>query len=801
MSLLKKISTNVTTSTLILSFVVSFVLPAGFIVYPQKAEAQAGAAASCVAGYGTAAISAQASLTQDIIGVSNSQLGRTAQDTLTGGSANAVSFNNCILKPLGTAIAITLIRNIGASVVNWVNSGFEGKPLFVTDFGGTLLDTADQVFGQFIEGSELGFLCNDFSFQIRLELALKYSQPFREQVRCTLSDIGSNVNSFVDNNGGTGWDNWLELTTRPTNNIYGAFLVADTEATQRALRAVGQKEKQITIGQGFLNFDTCDVWENNSDVIASQYAASNSSVVNPTALSTSSDNSFTPVNADAAENTTLNTNPTTISEFAGNFDNKPKCKSSSTKTPGGIIAGKLSSVLGQSEIQSAVAQEIDQVIAATLNQIAQKALQGAGGLLGLSKKNSSSQPSYLDRYRAQYYGDQIPGSVDIGASSELDNYQVGSYTDAQALLSNTLDPNIRAITDTVNANVDAASNRQQQQITTFIDTYGASNTATTNGALLKSTSQSSGTNPGAAVDGVTITNQYVKGSATYSDDPNPWWEVNIGAVKKITEVRIWKVSNKSSGQTLETFNVIARNNTGEVWRSGLIDGRQSANPIIIPINQSASSIRIQKNAAEISCFSNYQGYDDGNICYNPLELAEVQVITPIEAVSSTGTPTVSANNNQSSNSSQNSNTGSNSSVNNDPTSPVSIKDTQKTIQTGGVVAVNSPIVSAGNRQIGPLEVSLESSDGKTISFDSVFSDVLIGVKQDGVTRNFNPGSNGTMIFNGISTGPNHNSEIIISGNLKILPIGSSYNLKITAKDMEDVVLSSGTIKINVNSGN
>jgi len=109
-NLIKKIVTSLLLSALI--------VPTAFLSLPKKVEAQSGGLAACVAGYAAALIPALASAPQDVIGVPVSQFGRTAQDSLTGGSANALSFNNCVLRPLGKIIVITLIRNIGSSVVN-----------------------------------------------------------------------------------------------------------------------------------------------------------------------------------------------------------------------------------------------------------------------------------------------------------------------------------------------------------------------------------------------------------------------------------------------------------------------------------------------------------------------------------------------------------------------------------------------------------------------------------------------------------------------------------------------------------
>lgn len=789
---------NLSAHVICFAIIASLMVPAGLLAQPRQVSAQSGTVAACAAAFTTSAATQAPGSVQEAVGVPSANVGRFLGDIFSGGSVNTNTLTTCILKPLGQALVIALIRNIGASVVNWVNSGFEGKPLFVTDFEGTLLNAADQVMGTFIEGTELGFLCKDFSFKIRLELALKYSRPFQDRITCTLSKIGDNIENFVQNNGGAGWDNWLSLTARPTNNVYGAYLVAESELAQRAGRAKNIQEKKITIGSGFLNFDTCDEYESAGEARARTVAASNANISNPS-VGTASINPFSVAITSQqimdenltnylASETSFNASPATLSEFTSNFDSKPQCKPGkmTTKTPGKIIADKLSSVLGQSEIQSAVATEIDHVIAATLNQIAQKAISGASGLLGLSKKRSTSGPTYLDRYRAQYYGTALPASTDIGAGTELDDYRIGSIGEAQGLFTSESNPNIRNINEAANAGITASTNQQSQQQASLVSAFSSGN-ATANAALLKPTSQSSGTNPGGAVDGITQTNQYVKGSSTYEDDANPWWEVNLGQTRKIQEIRIWKVSDKSGADSLGMFTISAKTSAGEVWLSSVIDGGQTNNPIVVPVNQNASAIRIQKNAAVKSCNEHYQSYSGNASCYRPLELAEVEVIEVMGAASTTGTAT-----NQKPDSPSQS-----SSTNNDPNSPVTVASQTGTAKSGDVFGAEISVSSPADRSIGSLEVAFESSTGQPVTFDDAFSQITISMKQNGVTRNFQPASNSSITFTGVSTGPSHDSRIILTGQLKTLPPGASYTTRVTAKGSDGAVLSVGTIKFTV----
>ncbi len=123
-----------------------------------------------------------------------------------------------------------VIRQLTADIVNWINSGFDGNPAFVTNPAGFFTDIVDEQIGLMIsESSDLKFLCTPFSLDIRLALAFKY-RPFRKKVTCTLTDIIKNSKNAVDGasiNGFTkgdfkqgGWPAFVSMTTEPATNKF-----------------------------------------------------------------------------------------------------------------------------------------------------------------------------------------------------------------------------------------------------------------------------------------------------------------------------------------------------------------------------------------------------------------------------------------------------------------------------------------------------------------------------------------------------------------------------------------------------
>src|SRR5690606_1528490 len=121
-----------------------------------------------------------------------------------------------------------------------------------------LRDIADQVAGDFIYGSELGFLCSPFELDVRAALDIQYqeSQDFGSQVQCTLSDVVNNVENFGQSF--SNWSDWFQITTRPQNNPYGAMLMAQAELDARIRNAQGQELELLDWGEGFLSMRQCD---------------------------------------------------------------------------------------------------------------------------------------------------------------------------------------------------------------------------------------------------------------------------------------------------------------------------------------------------------------------------------------------------------------------------------------------------------------------------------------------------------------------------------------------------------------
>jgi len=161
-------------------------------------------------------------------------------------------FGDCIMRTIAKAV----LQQITSSIVNWINSGFNGKPSFVTNFNQFFNNVGDQAAGEFIRGTGLSFLCSPFQLQIRIAIAQSYAR--RGAASCTLTGVIKNINSFMNGNFSQGgWGGLLQFTTIPTNNPFGAYAYAQIGLQSSINSAQNNARNNLSPG-GFISLQKCD---------------------------------------------------------------------------------------------------------------------------------------------------------------------------------------------------------------------------------------------------------------------------------------------------------------------------------------------------------------------------------------------------------------------------------------------------------------------------------------------------------------------------------------------------------------
>lgn len=327
-----------------------------------------------------------------------------AANTLTSTFASALNIKEFTLDGIAYGITRTIIQSMVRSIVNWINSGFQGSPAFVTDLQGHLRNIADQVVSDVLTNSELAFLCSPFQLDVRIAIAQNYNEQrdglgFNPQ--CTLEDVTQNMEGFLQGSFSEGgWAGWFELTQGEANDPNAAYLDAQLSVNAAIRDAQGQAITELDWGDGFLSFRVCDETE----------AASG---------------------------------------------NGQDC---TITTPGRVIADQLNGALGAGRDALITADEINEIIGALLAQLAQQALTGAYGLLGLGGNSSYTDysfgddgtSSYLDALAVEQVNTEGDGASSLGASA---------FETSSEALENVIDAHYEIVARVTSAELDYTNRR------------------------------------------------------------------------------------------------------------------------------------------------------------------------------------------------------------------------------------------------------------------------------------------------------------------------------------------------------
>ncbi|MEK9209500.1 MAG: hypothetical protein AAB926_01580 [Patescibacteria group bacterium] len=331
---------------------IMLILPLLFLTRPQKTEAFI-------------------TLTKEVPGPLLVMTGTIAASTAdTAVNTSVLAAKETIADSIAYTIGKVLLRQFTDSIVQWINSGFEGKPLFVTNFGAYLQEAADQASGvlmeQIFSADFLATICSPFRLQLPISIAFSRKVPYDIKMRCTLNDVVGNfegaIEDFQDDFMSGGWPAFVSMSQNFQNNPYGAYLTTLDEIEQAREEAKEKAEKEYTAGKGFIGVRTC------------------------------------------------------VATTAGGI-----CARYETKTPGSAIADALGNgAFGTTFRELEVADEIDEIIAASLNQLISYALgPGAGPNRGVADYQSSGI-SLPDSLRSENADTQKLGNLIIRQQDYLD---------------------------------------------------------------------------------------------------------------------------------------------------------------------------------------------------------------------------------------------------------------------------------------------------------------------------------------------------------------------------------------------
>lgn len=291
----------------------------------------------------------------------------TSANTLFGGPVKEGGMD-----AVAWILANLVIERIAASTVTWINSGFKGSPAFITDPGAYFKDLGDKIAGEAIMSGDFRFLCGNLNAKVRIALARGYIGE--RNFSCKLSTVEGNLENFMNDFNRGGWDKFFILSQDQTQNPLGIYIQAEGDLARRIADQVGLKNQELAWGKGFLSFKKCASW------------------------------SGAPTATDDPNLYDENGIPTAGSP-------QRQCNREEIVTPGDVISTQLNDVLGIGNDKLAVADEINEIVSALLNQLVSQVVGGIGkGLRGLSQPNSSNNNrAFIDQLANRNPGDTIVG--------------------------------------------------------------------------------------------------------------------------------------------------------------------------------------------------------------------------------------------------------------------------------------------------------------------------------------------------------------------------------------------------------
>jgi hypothetical protein len=261
-----------------------------------------------------------------------------------------------LLDPLARQLSRTLIKSLTAQTVNWINSGFNGNPAFITNPGQFFTNQADIAVSAALasQGPLFNQICSVFNTNVRLALATQYLQDARLG-QCSIQGLIKGYNGFINNFANGGWSAWFQMTQSNSNNPYSSYFTAQNSLNLQIASKIQKYANQVVQGRGFLSWESCSA--NGDDTAALQAKA------------------FASCNANSSDQQACVAQAQQYSS-----------SDCSVQTPGSVIAGGLDKVTNSPIDQAQLANSIDAVVSALMTQ-GFKSIFGAakGGLLGLSQ--------------------------------------------------------------------------------------------------------------------------------------------------------------------------------------------------------------------------------------------------------------------------------------------------------------------------------------------------------------------------------------------------------------------------------
>jgi len=350
------------------------------------------------------------------IGVSISNLATAVGNAI---STLSLQLKEYALDGLANMLAKQLVHQLAASVVTWINSGFNGSPSFVTDPTTFFENIGDQVTGNFLatcgslvdqvqsdgttkkvcsgKPGPLSNLCSPFSTDVRIAIALQQAHGTNASApyTCTLGKIISNVQNARNPSISVGVSNTSNGMT--IGDIINGNVIGNQNAVSVDDKSIPAFYNDFTQG-GFPAFMGLSLEMQNNAIGSSLQAASD--------LNAQISAQQGAVNTDLNRGSgfmswqkcdTVSTAGTAVKgdSLLGNVNatwgSGATTQQCHTETPGSVISAALNKQLGSPTDELNIADEIDEVVNALVSQLMTQVLSnGLGASTGNGPGDTNS---------------------------------------------------------------------------------------------------------------------------------------------------------------------------------------------------------------------------------------------------------------------------------------------------------------------------------------------------------------------------------------------------------------------------
>lgn len=316
-------------------FLIVCFLTSSFLLPAQKARADWSDIAGPVLGAGVSC------LVNMLIGELTGELESLDKVPINDNSTNSLDKKISCLNVVAKAAAQIILKKVTLETVAWINNGFKGTPFYVQDTQSLFHSIADGQLTTYLGG--LVDNTNPFKKDVARSLIQNYT-GFNRPGFTLDQQIGSNWADFDNDFSVGGWDGFLAATQNDDNNPIGTELLAKKAASGKIASTQQAQRDELNQNQGFLSYKKCA--DDSYQELPAEYSR-----VELTLQAQGDQNA-----------------PET-SQAQSLLQQYPECSGYETKTPGTVIADKLTQAVNSPEQQLVNANDLNESLTAVFTAL------------------------------------------------------------------------------------------------------------------------------------------------------------------------------------------------------------------------------------------------------------------------------------------------------------------------------------------------------------------------------------------------------------------------------------------------